>query len=89
MLNTNDSVPVNMWVNKLRASGDLLYYRHEMIESDQIFELALMTKFGRECSLKYNLLLCLDSTHKTTQYGYNFFTLVTKTILDKAYLLLF
>ena len=37
-----------------------------------------MTPFGRQMASEFTRLVCLDSTHKTTQYGYSLFTLMVQ-----------
>jgi len=40
------------------------------------FFLAIMTPFQADIFKEFGMLCCVDSTHKTTQYGYKLITLV-------------
>ena len=70
-----DELSVSGWIRKLDDVNELLYHRNEGVGT---FELAFITTIGRHTISKCHGLLCLDSTHKTTSYGYNLFTIVSQ-----------
>ena len=59
---------MSLWAKHLESTNELMYFDFDVRKK---FELAFCTKFGRYVATKYNLLICLDSTH-------HLFTLVTQ-----------
>ena len=74
-LHEKDSNSVQFWVDELKKTGELLYC---VQEGNGRFELAICPQFGQECLKRWRKLICLDSTHKTTSYNFNLFTLLTQ-----------
>lgn len=70
-----DEFSVEEWVNRLDKTNELMYHQSQ---EEGSFELAFITKIGRHSIPTCRGLLCLDSTHKTTSYGYNLFTIVAQ-----------
>ena len=73
-LHEDDDRSTSMWIQRLREKGDII----DFASDGSNFRLGIMTEFGRAISNQFNQLVCLDSTHKTTQYGFSLFTLVAQ-----------
>ncbi|XP_065903839.1 uncharacterized protein [Dysidea avara] len=82
---TNDAISVDRIVKELQLespSSIIAYKPQGIVKADypslqeSSFFLALMTSFQADMFKEFSTLGCVDSKHKTTQYGYKLITLV-------------
>jgi hypothetical protein len=84
-LGITDEKSTDLWIEKLAEEGTITIHKrlgHGHPEYADLpidtFLVGIQTKFQREILAENHGLICLDSTHKTTAYGYSLFTLVTQ-----------
>ena len=76
----DDGLSVDIWVKQLSEEEDtrILFYKpqygkHTILEDDDLL-LWAQTKFEREMMLRHgSKIICIDSTHCTTQFEFFFF----------------
>ena len=98
MRHPDDSTSVRLFVNELRESGELLYFKdQDTVDLDnpgigeKEFALSFMKKEQKTylCQLmenNANFQICMDSTHCISQYeGYQLTTLMTVTNLNQGF----
>ena len=81
----NDAISVDRIVRELQSESPspVIAYKlqgvikseHSLLEESNFF-LGLITGFQAEVFRNFSAIGCVDSTHKTTQYGYKLITLV-------------
>ena len=86
-LDNNDAHSTRIWVDKLRAQGDFVYYKDKRDPpsegsdlADNLFVLCIQSQFQREAYKRLgNGFLGIDTTHNVTQYkGILLFTLMAQ-----------
>ena len=86
-LDNNDAHSTWIWVDKLRAQGDFVYYKDKRDPppegsdlADNLFMLCIQSQFQREAYKRLgNGFLGIDATHNVTQYkGILLFTLMAR-----------
>ena len=84
-LHANDAISVDRVVKQLQLedSSPVIAYKPRGITSekhplltDDNFLLVLMTDFQATMFQKFSTLVCVDSTHKTNEYGYKLISIV-------------
>jgi len=85
----NDAISVNRIVTELELEdvSPVIAYKALGVKNDSCpllkednFLLAIMTEFQAALFKKFSNLLCVDSTHKTNEYGYK---LITVLVVDE------
>ena len=85
----NDAISVNRIVEELALedANPIIAYKALGVKNDSCpllkeenFLLAIMTEFQAVLFKKFSDLLCVDSTHKTNEYGYK---LITVLVVDE------
>ena len=85
----NDAISVHRIVNELtqeKPSSIIAYKPHGVLDKnysqleEKNFSLVIMTDFQATLFSEFSSLLCLDSTHKTNEYGYK---LITAVVVDE------
>ena len=82
---TNDALSVDRIVQELQSEdpSPIVAYKPQGVLKaeypllhESSFLLILMTPFQADVFRNFSMLSCIDSTHKTTQYGFKLITLV-------------
>ena len=70
----NDYLSVSVWIQNLTYDGHVVDFHSD----GKNFRLGIMTDLGRFAAKSFPRVVCLDSTHKTTQYGYSLYSLIAQ-----------
>ena len=85
----NDAISVHRIVEELQHEdvSPVIAYKALGVKNEtcpllkqENFQLAIMTEFQAALFMKFSDLLCVDSTHKTNEYGYK---LITVLVVDE------
>ncbi|KAH1018967.1 hypothetical protein HUJ05_006637 [Dendroctonus ponderosae] len=92
MRHKNDAISVDAWVNELKESESILYYKSQDSSSDypgvkdEDFILIIMTPGQKELLLRFgNDCVCMDGTHGLNGYGFELHTLLVLDELREGY----
>lgn len=89
----NDALSVESWVNELKLSNSVLFYKAQDSQCDQFpdlksedFVLVIMTEGQKELLMNFGQdCICVDGTHGLNGYGFELHTLLILDDLREGY----
>uniref|UniRef100_A0A6P7GVN3 Uncharacterized protein LOC114341342 n=1 Tax=Diabrotica virgifera virgifera TaxID=50390 RepID=A0A6P7GVN3_DIAVI len=89
----NDAISVDAWVNELKVSGSILFYKPQGCLSNEYpqlkqedFVLMIMTEGQKELLLRFgDDCICMDGTHGLNGYGFELHTILVLDDLREGY----
>uniref|UniRef100_A0A6P7GY30 Uncharacterized protein LOC114348268 n=1 Tax=Diabrotica virgifera virgifera TaxID=50390 RepID=A0A6P7GY30_DIAVI len=89
----NDAISVDAWVNELKVSGSILFYKPQGRLSNEYpqlkqedFVLMIMTEGQKELLLRFgDDCICMDGTHGLNGYGFELHTILVLDDLREGY----